>query len=394
MIVQTNWMRALPMADKITVNDLSLELATWDAPFVLVKTEQYFGPDDWAWQFLRLNHSYRRDYANALHDYRSDEESPEGAFWVTDSHQHRTARVAEQYCRKHYGLSTWLDPRYTRLPELGRGESWFFPLRRVVDSPETQCGMAPSEDVFSYYYPSNAGGYDERRAFGPHPSLQPAPSSAVWFAIDCSVPADAQMKTIETLSKVYQQGLGERKPEMPSGTQSEFEPLPLSSCPYFNVEKFEAASTLLGKHGAGTAWFAIRIETRGAIKGQIEKSLRQINEIHRGLCQEGIVAPAFRERFRTELSGPLDESGVPLSDGYFLKALVICAQLSQFGLDEAGIVDFLVAHTSAKGNASPKKASVRDNWNLGLSDRVAKYREHARQFVKGGYRWLIHAQKP
>ena len=88
-----------------------------------------------------------------------------------------------------------------------------------------------------------------------------------------------------------------------------------------------------------------------------------------------------------------NEAKLPF-DLHFLKALVICEQLAQRGLDEYKTVHFIneQAAPSAKGNLLPN--SVRDGWVTDLAKRVKRCRGQAEAFVKGGYRWLIHAQKP
>ncbi len=73
---------------------------------------------------------------------------------------------------------------------------------------------------------------------------------------------------------------------------------------------------------------------------------------------------------------------------------MICAQLTQRGLDEYGTAEFINKHAEKNLQAKTPRHSIRDKWNLDFLTRAVKYRESARAFVKGGYRWLVHAQKP
>ena len=374
--------------------ELSLSIAGSDEPFALVGREQHFGPDDWAWQFLRLNHSYQRDYATALEAHDPEDDCPPGALAIPKKHRERKIRIKERYCRMRYGLSTWLDPQNTRLPQLNRGESWFFPLNRSPDSPEEPSLRVAVEGVFAYWKVPFLGSFDRKRAERAGVTMQLFSRQDVWFAVDCSVPPFAQMKSVELISRLYRDWLREMKAEMHSRDANSPKFLPLKECSWFEAEAFDTASAPAEKVAPNTVWFAIRIDVLEPIKEQVKEHLGRLNAKYLDLCKKGSAEPPVRERFRIELKGPRDDDGEYLSDGNFLKALVICAQLAQRGLDEDGTTQFIRKHAEKSLKAEPQTLSNRDNWNLGFLTRVVNYREHARSFVKGGYRWLVHAKKP
>ncbi len=379
----------------VTKDDLSLQLASVDAPFSLVGYENNFGPEDWAWQFLRLNHSYQQDFGDVLGSHDPEVDHPKGAMLVRQKHPERKIQLKETYCRKHFGLSTWLDPRLTRLPKLERGESWFYPLTRSVDSAEDSTRQVAVEAVFSYLPIPFVGNHDPRLAKKSGIVFQSFSSSDVWYAVDCSVPPLAQMKSVETVSKMHRDWLRQLNAEIrPSGHAERFSLL--KDSPWFDAKFFDSASPATGADdvNAGTLWRAIHIDVLGPLKEQIKEQQKNLHKAYLANCESGAARPPVRERFRHELTGPKDTDGSTLTDGHFLKALVICAQLAQRGLDEYEIVHFLNQQAAPSTKGSLHSNSVRDEWVTGLAKRVGLYREQAEAFVKGGYRWLIHAQKP
>lgn len=380
--------------DKVVAKDLSLCIAGHDAPFALIGPEQNLGPDDWAWQFLRLNHSYQREYANALAQHDPDVDRPEGTFGVPQNHPERKIRFAERDCRKHFGLSTWLDPQYPRLPKLKRGESWFFPLTRSPDSPEDGARVVAVEGVFLYLPIPFLGRYDRKRAEKAGVAVHTFSRPDVWFAVDCSVPPAAQMKSVEMVSRTHRDWLNEMKAEMHPRFGNAPGLVPLKECSWFDAETFDTASAAAENVVPSSLWYAIRVDVLGPIKEQVKNHLTTLNQAYLDLCNTGLAQPPIRERFRHEVKGPRDEDGEYLSDGNFLKALVICAQLAQRGLSEAEMVVFMEENAAASVKGSFDLNSIRGQWVTTFESRAGNYREQARKFVKGGYRWLVHAQKP
>lgn len=203
----------------------------------------------------------------------------------------------------------------------------------------------------------------------------------------------AQMESVEAISKMHRDWLRQLDAEIRPGANAERFSL-LKDSPWFDATAFDYASAGADGVDAGTLWCAIHIDVLGPLKEQIKDQQQKLSQAYLAHCASGAAQPPIRERFRHELVGPHDVDGSTLTDGHFLKALVICAQLALRGLDEYEIVNFVneQAAPDIKGNLQPN--SVRDEWATGLAKRVARYREHAKAFVRGGYRWLIHAKKP
>lgn len=381
---------------KISGSDLSLSLGTLDAPFALLGPEEYLKPDDWAWQFLRLKGDYKDDYAAALGESNPEDISPRGAFWITDRHPSRTVRVAERYCRKEYGLSTWLDPQHSRLPKLNAGESWFFPLRQAVDSPVVSGGDVPMEDVFSYYFVPQGRGVGDSRRSGVRKAIpaNPEDRSKVWFAIDCSIPPAGQMTAVARLSEAWRECFMREKQKSHTGSNADSGIVPLPECSWFDMDKFKTASAVANSADPSLAWYTICVDVLGPIKEQLDSCSVLLNEKHQALYGEGIATEPILKRFRSELIGPRDVDGQILTDGHYLKALVICAQLAQKKLDASEIVEFIYRNASPSSKGKPEENGVRDKWVSNLEKRVVDYVKQAEPLVRWKYKWPVQAQKP
>lgn len=378
----------------LPIEELSRRIAGVESPFALIGLETNFGPDDWAWQFLRLNRSYQRDYAIALAAHDPANNRPPGALSITRDHPERKIRVSEHLCRARYGLSTWLDPQEHRLPHLSRGESWFYPLSRTLDTPEDSRLQVAIEDIFAYSKLPFLGRYDRKRAqqavIEVHSYFRPD----VWFAIDCSVPPSAQMKSVEIVIRIYRDCLHDMNAVVKRQYDDAWRFVPLKECSWFLAETFDTASAVADGVDPSSVWYAIRVDALGPIKEQVKEHLSKLNATYLDLLKRKSAVEPVRKRFRKELKGPRDDDGEQLSDGNFLKALVVGAQLAQQGLDERQTVEFITKHAAKSGKEPPEERSARDKWNLNFVERAKNYREDARAFVKGGYRWLVHAQKP
>jgi hypothetical protein len=391
-----NYGDKMKMPDKpLAVEDLSLRIAGSDSPFALIGLESRLGPEDWAWQFLRLNHSYQTEYAKASEQNNPDDESPAGSYFVTDKHEHRKVRFAEELCRDQFGLSTWLDPNCDRLPRLEKTESWFFPQMQVIDSPERMGSIVPMDGVFSYYYESGPSHWDKWRAPALGPEFSGQTSSKVWFAVDCSVPPAAQTMTIELLSEAHRNHFIERGLKRTSTVNLDLRLVTLETSARFHVNEF---TSIMGDDPPDPKliWRAILIDTCGPIKEQVERYLSALNEIYHAIWKAKLIPPPFRERFHAELPGSKKKTGGHFSDGNFLKALVVCAQLSQRGLSAEQMEFFLRQHSNPI--ESERTKSTTDNahkiWVAGFEQRLATYTEQAKSLVRGQYRWLVHTQNP
>jgi len=377
-------------ATECSAESLSLSLAGLNAPFTLCGSERDFGPDDWAWQFLRLSTGYQREYAKALAIHKSATDDPLEEFNRLQTHPERKLCVSELVCRRQYGLSTWLDPQATRLPELNAGESWFYPLSRSIDSPEEPSLQLPLEGVFAYRDTSQLRKLRPTHVQDAGAHLQ----QCVWFAVDCSVPPTAQMKSVEAISRMGRAHLRKLNAKRQPSMNSSGEICPLRSCSWFDAETFETASAVADTVEPSTVWYAIRVDVLGPIKEQVSDFSGRLNSVYKELCKNGAALQPVRERFRYELKGRCAEDGMQVTDGNFLKALVICAHLAQGGLDEKASAVFIEQHAPTGFKGKRESQNIRNDWSADFPTRVSNYREHARSFVKGGYRWLVHAQKP
>ena len=380
--------------NKRPVKELSLCIAGIDSPFALIGIENNFGPDDWAWQFLRLNTGYKRAYAKALDAHDPDDDRPLGAHFLGGNHPERKIRLSEGTCRMTYGLSTWLDPQKLRLPRLKRGESWFYPLAVCPDSPEDPLLQVAFEGIFSYKKVPFLGKFDRKRAKEAGYKVTTYSRSDVWFAVDCSVPPAAQLMTVEVVLRIYRDYLHDMNAVIHRRYGNDPGFLPPKDCSWFPTETFDDAWAVANGIEPSSVWSAIRVDALEPIKEQVTAHLSKLNATYLDLIDKNAVVEPVRKRFRKELSGPRDECGDQLSDGNFMKALAVCAQLAQHGLDEYETVRFITENAAKSGKGEPKVQSTRYIWNDSFPDRVANYREEARAFVKGGYRWLVHAQKP
>ena len=389
-----NLMERAMTVNKWPAKALSLFIAGIDTPFALIGLENNFGPDDWAWQFLRLNHGYQSDYANALAAHDPDDDHPLGAHFLGGKHPERKIRFSESSCRMKYGLSTWLDPQQLCLPRLKRGESWFYPLSRTHDSPEDPLLQVIHEDIFAYVKVPNLRRFDRNRAEHAANRVTANSRPYVWFAIDCSVPPAAQLKSVEVALRMYRDYFHDMNAVKDSRYGNDAGFVPLKDCLWFPEGTNDDASAVADGIEQSSAWFAIRVDALGPIKEQVNAHLINLNDTYIDLIDKNFVVEPVRKRFRKELKGPRDEFGEQLSDGNFLKALVVCAQLAQHGLDEFETVQFITENAAKSGKELTKSGSTRDNWNTDFAKRAENYREDARAFVKGGYRWLVHAQKP
>ena len=167
------------------LDHLSLRVVPSRSPFALNAPEVLFGPDDWAWQFLRLNEKYRSEYAVQL----------------AGDH----IGMTKQFCREEFGLSTWLDPRETRLPDIGRHKSWFFPIRAVADCPENSALPSWHAGRFGYSEIDDALIHtDEFKIAGSDGNVQRSSRSVlVHFLVNCAVAPAAQLLTIEKLCRAH-----------------------------------------------------------------------------------------------------------------------------------------------------------------------------------------------
>lgn len=380
--------------------DLNLCLFELETPFRLTKKgddqlvrDDLFSPEDWAWEFLRLN----SDYQNAYEAAKSAKPLPNGDFSgaFNDSTKFKERiRADEMTCRSRFGLSTWRDPK-RRLPKLpGRGGSWFYPL--------ADCKNRPEDSFLPVTLPS---------LFGPRPLVpfgkksrnaveqvkdahRLVASPCVWFAIDCSVPPIAQIATVEAIAKLRRDWLHIREADARPNMEGEIgAAVSIADCRWFIQDQFKVAGRAAEEADPADLWYAIRVDVQGGIPAQMKVWKQKLMSKNRELLKDEKAVPFIQENFK-DLFARVDDDGSPMSDGYFLKQRAICAQLSLSGLDAEGIVSYVKKHATMQGTARVLSDSKRGAWNKALEMRVKRYVSDGVKLVNGDYRWLVHAQKP
>lgn len=349
---------------KILVEDLSLKISQHGLPFDLVGAEMRFGPDDWAWQFLRLNEKYRTDY---------------------ERFQRGEASVGfPNHPRSRYGLDWWLDPTTIRLPERQGARSWFEPLMDIVDAPEWDADAFPNEiGPQSPEYSLHLAHLPEIPINGDE-----GVSTKVWFAIDCSVLLAGQLELVSRCAKDYrlwfrEEGL--KKTSQPKGCR---ELLNLDQCRYFDAKGFTNAIGAKDKSATPALyWRAIRVDVYGSISQQINEYREDLETIYQGFLVSEAVEPPFLEKLRFFFSK--GQYGNHQSDGFPLKILALVGQLHQHGMQDEEIAKFVVQN-SCYGRYDEETSK---NWAADLIIRIPTYLQHAASFVEDGYRFLIRGQK-
>lgn len=341
---------SVPTPEFISTPEVKLALAKGNAPFELQPgKDKNFGPDDWAWQFLRLNTRYQELFK---------ELGPTSA---------------ASY-RGKFGIGKGLNPVEPVLDKLDRGLSWFFPLQMAC--PSAECADLPEPVVGGFGYVMNS-------RTPPLQRIRRAPY--VWFAVDCSVQANGQLLGIEACLEAYKT-IAQREGVV-KGVEGGKAFMPLDQCDWFDSTEFDrsAASTPNLKK-ASECWKAIRVDISGPTKAQLAHYSPLLADAHHRLIKTGLVPQPDRERIR-------DPKRHGATDGNWLKALVVCAQLSQQQLTPREIDSYLHKNTGIPIPHDRLDAAW-DDWLAGRELRIERYVEQARAFVKGDYRWLIHAQRP
>jgi len=354
------------MLDRADIVTLSLPFPKDGLPFDLAGREKDFGPEDWAWQFLRMNDTYRADYELVEVQGR---------------------KVGSQARLKGYGLEMWIDPNCEVLPDKSFGASWFQPLIEPVEATEWDADAYPDEiPAQSPELSFQAGQLPDNRS-----SAGGCVSTAVWYAIDCSFRTAGQLEYVARSAKYYREWFKEEGLTRHSGSESTCVVLPLDQCKYFDANGFKSADGAIDKEVDPTLfWRAIRIDVFGPIAEQIEKCRKTLDGVYQDFREKNLVEAPFRERFRINLPGLLKEYGEHSSDGFFLKGAVIVEQLRRARLSDEGIAQYISENSSYKS----WNAGSALNWAGDLEQRIPTYRRHAKGYVDGGYRWLIRSQNP
>lgn len=373
---------------------LTLPLHPAASPFSLSEDERSFGPEDWAWLFLSLDQRYRRAYEERADDTDTDISpnllNPQISGLKSDK---------SGECASRFGLPVWVPPSTLTLPPLAvDGDSWFFPLKRpVTESPPSKhpksgeakgyTYIAANEDLFGYrppiHIPSNIYAFKNPKRRAQDISTW----SNVWVAVDCSIPPAGQVAALTQLARATRRKLQDAGWADHDGYWD---------CGIEDIEGNDVFSDSNFPHAAGatdkvtdvrSVWRAVVIDPLGAIVNQRDQLLHALKKVHRDLIANGLAQePAF-ERFQNLLPSKLDVDGLQRNGGSYLKALFTLAELRDRRLTDPQAIARITGTYSS--NSRYPHAWMRD-----FHANIERYMDDAKQMVEGGYRMLIHAQKP
>ena len=373
---------------------LSLTVSTSNKCFTLTAKERQMGPDDWAWRFLRLNSEYRQAFENP--EFNASEIVPATRNLLAPAQRFLST---PDLCQPIFGLSSLLHPGVQELPKRQNGESWFAPLRSIVVEPRFS---ALGKELYGYrifhkhlestnYAPLFEEEAQRRKANGKQPWMD----SDVWFAIDCSVPPDAQLATIEFVATRYAEEM--RKEGLTKSHYYCCEPTitDYRDCSPFLEMQFPRAHANTAEFAdSKSTWRMLRLSLVGVTEKEIDKCRIALRKIHAGFVQDGLAQQPVRERFKPELDGTKDGFG---RDGSTLKAYVIIAECTLLG----GLTDpkDIVRCLAEKGAGSEVLGASQGKfkWIDDLEERAylfETYINRAREYVEGGYKWLVFSQSP
>lgn len=373
---------------------LTLPLHPGASPFSLSEDEREFGPEHWAWLFLSLNQDYRDAYEERADDMDTDISSrllkPQISGLKSDKNGD---------CARRFGLPVWIPPSTLTLPSLAvKGDSWFFPLKRPVTEnspskhPQSRATkeytyIPANEDLFGYRPPFHIPfySYDFRN---PKPRTQDISTwTNVWVCIDCSIPPAGQVAALAELARVTRRklqdgGWADHDGYWDSGIED------IAQNDVFSGWNFSNASGATDKvTDVRSVWRAVVIDPLGAIVNQREQLLHTLKKVHRDLVADGLAQKSAFERFQNLLPSRPDADGIQRNGGSYLKALFTLAELRDLGCTDPQVIA-RVTGTYSSNSRYPH------TWMRDFHANIERYTDEARQMVEGGYRMLIHAQKP
>ena len=376
-------------------NELTLSISNGPQPFCLVGDEVQLCPEDWAWFFLRLNQDYRKAYAT-----RSAEAEATSS---NGSTQLATDPIKADYdgsCASRFGLGAWLDPSTRRLPKLShQADSWFFPLTRPIAEDyrrqevsgkkymRTNMLYSQQLDRFAHLVANEtAFGYRHPITFPNSEHTGDCTMSLTWVAIDCSIPPDGQIAALRALAHAHREVL------MLNGWKTHdeldgFSNTDVTKSEIFQHMRFERSAGLIeGAADISTAWQAVQVDALGPIVSQTTSLLKSLKLLHKKLIASGFAQPPPFQRFRNTLPAAMDHDRATRHGGSYLKALLIIAELTRLGQGANGI-----AKITGVVSESGRHLNV---WRREFHEDLDQYIEEAEKMVVGGYKMLIHAQKP
>ena len=393
-------LRKITSVSNNDTDPLSLSICPGRSPFALNPAEILFRPDDWAWQFLRLDKKYQDAYCAQL----TDEHRRIGSMLSKDS----PLNPSEHYCRNTFGLSTWLNPIETRLPDIGKENSWFFPIKAVADWPEKSGLLSHPSMRFGYQGLELDPDTKELRVDNYGVNVNRASRSVVInFFVNCAVALNAQLKTIEMLCRSYRRrddhkfqdefaNIRYLSPErntkrawaVKETTIAGIICLP-EACPWPRqiTPNYPAHSEIL--------WRVISIDIHRPVQRQIDLIEPKLREIFATYQANRPARGKWPNTYKCEIQSTSRAQPRP-SDGHYLKALVIIKELQSFGYKPDEIDTFFPKQNLQNGKTDIEGDSEVEweIWLGGRPKRIKQLLEQANDVVNGGYRWLINANKP
>ncbi|GAB7546152.1 transcriptional regulator domain-containing protein [Cupriavidus sp. 8B] len=365
--------------------------------FALTEVEKRFTPDDWAWQFLRLNSEYQDAYRRASEVGISEEALNAIKSHLADASNVRLATASGSICTRDFGLAAWLDPVHEKLPELTDGGSWFFPLKRVVqedprlvDVGATGLGQIRTGPQRPLPYPRLA--VDETPFGYGKPKLvqhcdTPHPERIIWVALDCSVPPDGQISALRTLARMHRKFWQK---------DSQTTDVPTTIIKPVTYEDVFSRVTFTGARAAaapeleepGKLWRTVGIDTLGPIGMEIDECRRQLRSIHLQLKRKSMPKNLWPDRFPDSI--PTRAAAAPQGNSYLKALLVLARHMPPGDFDPH---DLLLADQVAK-DVGVYPASARfPRWMYNFYEGMANaHLPLAFAMVQRLYKWLIHAQ--
>jgi hypothetical protein len=379
---------------------LLLPLGSDAMPFALNDHETKFGPEDWAWLFLSMNEKYVEAFGEHVKKCDVDKCEPYFRGDFEDEVNDKVWLDHDGNCAEQFGIAAWLRPSIETLPKLrSKDDSWFFPLKRLIledyrrsevsEKKYVRSGPTYSRHLDKYLHlVANETTFGYRRPLNTPTGEQRADEmlGITWVAVDCSIPPEGQMSALRALAVAHRQHL------MDFGRKTNDR---LDSFSVEDTSDSDAFEHLLFKRSAGatakvkdltTVWRAVQIDALGPIVKQTEKLTSTLRTIHQELVREGLAVPAQSLRFQNALPSMKDRDGELRNGGSYLKALVVIAELIRWGHDANKI-----AHITGVMDENHR---YQYSWQKQFHENIERYIDEALRMVEGGYRLLIHTQKP